>query len=177
MAEFYVKKNRVEYELSNGKKLVDEYNKEKEKDLKVNLDKMEETLNFKDNYKPYDFSFINFSNVYVEEKSDLKNQIISFLKKYENKNKTNMPNQLVLGINKESKYKDKWFIYGDEGKNNAVIDDINIKPYCGRVDYIPSQNKAYLQYVMEKNDEIVKIDFEVKSKSISDEEILNEYLK
>ena len=72
MADFYVKKNKVSYELSNGKKLIDEHDRERDKDkvLKDRLNKMEETINFKDNFKPYDFSFIDFSKVKIIPKND-----------------------------------------------------------------------------------------------------------
>ena len=40
MGEFYIKNNRVLYKLSSGKELVDTYNKEKESELKKNLEYM-----------------------------------------------------------------------------------------------------------------------------------------
>lgn len=169
MAEFYVKKNKIEYELSNGKKLIDKYEKEKDSVLKNRLNQMEETINFE--YKPYDFSFINFSYIGAAE---YKNEIISFLKKYQKKNEID---QLTLGINKTSIYKDKWFIYGDNGKNNTVINEINFRPFCARIDYIKSKNKIYLQYMMEDKGKIIKEEFEYQTEPSSDDDILKEYLK
>ena len=91
MGEFYIKNNRVLYKLSNGKELVDTYNKEKDSELKKNLEYMEDTIEFKENYKPYDFSFVNidFNN------QDIKEEIKKYLKTLSN----DMPNKIVLGIN------------------------------------------------------------------------------
>ncbi len=174
MGEFFVQKNKVTYKLSNGKELIDTYEKEKEKELKSRLDKMEETINFK--YNPYDFSFVNLSMIYKNE--DISKEIVSFLRKLKRLTPNEqLKKQIVLGINQDSKYKDKWFIYNDDGKNNQVINELKTKPYCARVDYLPSKGKAYLQYMENKNGDVVKEEFDIKDENITDDDILNEYLK
>ena len=177
MAEFYVKKNKIEYKLSNGNKLVEPYNDESDDELKTRLNSMEETINFKSKFKPYNFSYINFQNIKLEKEKSLKSEIVSFIYKYKNsisKNKT--PDKLILGINQSSPYKDKWFIYGENEKIAKTINDIDFKPYCARVDYIFSTDKVYLQYMNEENGKVFKEEFGLKA-SVTDDDILGEYLQ
>lgn len=168
MADYYVNKNKVSYNLSNGRTLVDNYENEKEKELKSRLDKMEETINFK--YEPYDFSFMKTNS------DSIVDEIEKYLKSIEITNK-NKDKQITLGINQKGPYKDKWFIV--EGNKGVVIDELTSKPFTARVDYVPSKNKAYIQYMKKENDEIIKkeIDIEFKLTNVTDDEILNEYLK
>ncbi len=168
MAEFYVNKDKVSYKLSNGKTLVDKYEKEKEKELKSRLDKMEETINFK--YKPYDFSFVNLNN------DDVVFEIEKYLNSLEITNK-NKNDQIVLGINQNGPYKDKWFRV--EGKKGIVIEELKTKPFTARVDYVPSKEKAYIQYMEKENGKVLKSELEIKLKlaNSTDDAILNEYLK
>ena len=63
MPDFYVKKDKVEYRLSDGTKLIEPYDDESKDELKTRLDSMEETIDFKKKYKPYKFSYINFKNI------------------------------------------------------------------------------------------------------------------
>lgn len=172
MPEFYVKNNKVEYKLSNGKTLTDSYNKEKDKELKKHLDDIEETINFEKNYKSYDFSFINFANINTSSEK-YKLQIINTIKKCLEKNSKIA--QLTLGINNESKYKDNWFIY-DEKNKNEIIKGIDFKPYCARIDYVKSENNIYLQYMLDKNGKVEKEKFKL-NENITDDSVLNEYLK
>lgn len=172
MPEFYVKNNKVEYKLSNGKTLTDSYNKEKDKELKEHLDDIEETINFEKNYKSYDFSFINFANINTSSEK-YKLQIINTIKKCLEKNSKIA--QLTLGINNESKYKDNWFVY-DEKNKNEIIKGIDFKPYCARIDYVKSENNIYLQYMLDKNGKVEKEKFKL-NENITDDSVLNEYLK
>ena len=172
MSEFYVKRNKVEYKLSNGKTLIDKYEKEKDKELQKILDNMEETITIEEKYKPYDFSFINFANIDTSfEKYKL--QIINFIKNYTKKH--TKIDQLTLGINHASIYKDDWFIY-DENSKNEVIKGIDFKPYCARIDYVKSENNVYLQYMLDKNGKVEKEKFKL-NENITDDSVLNEYLK
>ena len=175
MGDFYIKKNKVTYKLDNGKELVDNYNKEKdkEKDLKKNLDQMEETLEFESKYVPYDFSFttINFNEEFKDRiQYDLNSYIGRLVK-----NNAKLPNPFVLGINKVSKYKDKWFIYNENG-NSEVVEEIKAKPFCGRADFYSDKNKVYLQYMLEEKGQVYKEEFEINP-DIVDDDILKEYLK
>lgn len=173
MGDFYIKKDKVSYKLDDGKELIDTYNKEKDKELKKNLDQIEETLNYKKNYVPYDFSFVDMT--FDEDfTSKLKEDITSYLINVIKKNK-DLPNPFVLGINKASKFKDKWFIYDEKG-NNKPIDEIKVTPFCGRIDYLKDSNKVYLQYIKEEKGKVVKEEFKLVNDIIQDE-VLKEYLK
>ena len=173
MGDFYVKKDKVSYKLDNGKELIDVYNKEKDKELKQNLEQIEETLNFESNYKPYDFSFVNIN--FDEGFNDkIKKDINSYLCRLVKSNKE-LTNPFVLGINKDSKYKDKWFIYNENGESE-VLNEIKTKPFCGRVDFIKDKNKVYLQYMIEKKGQVFKEEFDLDLDALEDE-VLKEYLK
>ena len=177
MAEFYVKKNKVSYKLSNGKELIDKYQNEKEKELKGILDKMEDTISFKDKYKPYDFSFIKLDNeesdLSKENNSEIEEEIKNYLK---NLKLTSKDKQITLGINNAGPYKDKWFRLDEENKKGIIIDELKSTPFCARVDYTPSKNKACIQYMLTKKGKIIKNEFEIKTDSV-DDDILKEYLK
>ena len=166
MADFYVKKNKVSYELSNGKKLIDEYDNEKEKDLKAILDKMEDTISFEENFKPYDFSFIKLGN---EDDNDIEREIKEYFKKVK---KTE---SFTVGINTEGPYKDKWFRLDEKNKKGIIIDELKSKPFCARVDYVKEKNKVFLQYMLSKKGKIIKSEFDIESNV--DDDILKEYLK
>lgn len=166
MADFYVKKNKVSYELSNGKKLIDEYDNEKEKDLKAILDKMEDTISFEKNFKPYDFSFMKSDN---EEDNDIEREIKEYFKKVK---KTE---SFTVGINTEGPYKDKWFRLDEKNKKGIIIDELKSKPFCARVDYVKEKNKVFLQYMLSKKGKIIKSEFDIESNV--DDDILKEYLK
>ena len=169
MGEFYIKNSRVLYKLSNGKELVDTYNKEKDSELKKNLEYMEDTIYFKENYKPYDYSFVNidFNNVNVKEE----------IKKYLKTLNDDMPNKIVLGVNTKGEYKDKWFIILN-GKAK-VLDDINIKLFCARVDYTRSTGNVCIQYMKDENGKVIKEEFKLNKNSSNNDydDVLKEFLK
>ena len=176
MAEFYVKKNKVSYKLSNGKELVESYENQKEKDLKSMLDKMEDTINFEKKFKPYDFSFIKLDGK-KSKKEVKKDDVIEEIKNYlKGLNLGSKDKQITLGINNAGPYKDKWFKLDEDNKKGTIIDELKSKVFCARVDYTPSKNKACIQYMVDKNGKVIKSEFEVKNNTV-DDDILKEYLK
>ena len=179
MAEFYIKGEEVLYKLSNGKELIDEYENEKEKELKSNLELMEETINFDKNYKPYDFSFIDLSKDDKNRDTNIKDEIIKYFDKVQRQlYKDKKDDNITIGINQDGPSKDKWFILKENDKIE-IIKELQTKPYCARVDYIPKKKKGYLQYVLRKNGKIVKDEFKIDfdPNKITQDEILQEYLK
>lgn len=171
MSEFYVKNGIVSYKLSNNKEIVDEYNKEKTEELEKNLDLMEDTINFKKKFKHYDFSFINLPVEQENIESEIRNTLIDLEKDY----KDNMPDQIILGINKSSKYKDNWFIFKN-GKNDTMINTISFKPFCARVDYDIKSSLVEVQYVLKEKGNVVKFNFKLHGDK-SDEQYMDDVLK